>query len=106
MEHSLFLKIIGLLACPVLIFMVLPSCQHESLLIDDLDTVCFETQILPILQTSCGMMGCHDGTEEGFLAADYQSIVQSVVPGDPRASALYSVITDINSEKTLTRNYD
>jgi hypothetical protein len=94
-------KTLGLFAFSAIIYLSLPSCQHESNIIDDLDTVCFDTQILPILQTSCGMMGCHDGTEEGFLAADYQSIVESVIPGDPRGSALYNVVTDINSENMM-----
>jgi len=44
------------------------------------------------------MTGCHDGTEDGFLAADYESVMQSVVPGKPRSSKLYTVLIDIHGE--------
>ena len=54
--------------------------------------------MLPIIQTSCGISGCHDGSAEGFLATDYASIMRSVVPGDPRGSTLYSVITKNGGE--------
>lgn len=77
------------------------SCTHEPDNIYDLDPVCFDSQVLPIIQTSCGISGCHDGTQEGFLATDYQSIMNSVSPGDPRKSTLYKVITDINSDNMM-----
>jgi hypothetical protein len=74
------------------------SCTHDPENIEAFEPVCFDTQVLPILQISCGMTGCHDGTEEGFLATDYNSVLQSVKPGDPRGSALYKAITDIHSD--------
>jgi len=79
----------------------MPSCTHEPENLDGLDTVCFETQVLPVIQTSCGMTGCHDGSAEGFLATDYPSIMETVIPGDPRSSKLYKVITDINSDDMM-----
>lgn len=80
---------------------LLPSCTHEPAGIESMDTVCFDTQILPILQPSCGMAGCHDGTEEGFLADDYESVMKSVVAGKPRSSKLYTVLTDIYGENIM-----
>ena len=94
-------RISGLLLFLPLIFAVLPACHQESLLIEDMDTVCFYGQVMPVLQTSCGIAGCHDGSQEGFLAAGYSSVMQSVVPGDPRGSKLYQVITDINGEEMM-----
>ena len=91
----------GLLVFLPLLFAALPACHHEPLIIDDLDTVCFGAQVLPVLQGSCGIAGCHDGSQEGFLAADYASIVRSVKSGDPRGSKLYQVITDINGEEMM-----
>jgi len=99
--HSLSHRTSGFLLFLPLIFTVLPSCYHESLLIDDMDTVCFYGQVMPVLQTSCGIAGCHDGSQEGFLAASYNTVMQSVVPGDPRGSKLYKVITDINSDDMM-----
>lgn len=99
--HSLSHKTAGFFLFISLILAALPSCHQESLLIDDMDTVCFYGQVMPVLQTSCGMAGCHDGSQEGFLAASYNTVMQSVVPGDPRGSKLYQVITDINGEQMM-----
>jgi cytochrome c5 len=79
----------------------LSSCTHDSSLIEGIDTVCFESQVMPIMQTSCGISGCHDGSAEGFNTTDYQTIMQAVTPNDPRGSKLYQVITDINSENMM-----
>jgi hypothetical protein len=87
----------GLIFCltPIMI----PSCTHDPAGIELLDTVCFDTQILQIIQTSC--KSCHDGSTEGFSATDYASIMQSVTPGDPRGSKLYKAITDIWGEHLM-----
>lgn len=77
------------------------SCTHEPAGIEDLDTVCFDTQILPILQTSCGISGCHDGSGEEIRIYDYNSIMEMVTPGDPHGSKLYRVITTINGENLM-----
>jgi cytochrome c5 len=82
------------------IFMLF-SCTHDPVSLDSLDPVCFDTQVLPIMQTSCGMTGCHDGTSEGFNASGYEAIMQAVKPGDPRNSTLYKVITDVNGENMM-----
>ena len=64
----------------------------------DPDTVYFQNDVLPLIQSSCGVIGCHDpGThEEGVILTSYQSIMQTaeVVPFDPQESKLYEVITD------------
>lgn len=79
------------------------SCTHDPVFISEMDTICFEKQILPVLQNSCGISGCHDsGSEsEGFDATDYHSVMKSVTPGDVHESKLYSVITDIWSENMM-----
>jgi cytochrome c5 len=101
MNRSPFRKIFFLPVFSVFILTILPACHHESLLIEGLDTVCFYGQVMPVLEISCGIAGCHDGSQEGFLAADYSSVMQSIVPGDPRGSKLYQVITDINGETMM-----
>ena len=79
------------------------SCTHDPLFISEFDTICFEKQILPVLQNTCGISGCHDGgyESEGFDATDYHSIMKSVTPGDVHASTLYHVITDIWGENMM-----
>ena len=101
MNRSALRNVFFLPVFSAFILNVLPACHHESLLIDDLDTVCFYGQVMPVLQTSCGISGCHDGSQEGFQTTNYSSIMQSVVPGDPRGSKLYQVITDINGEQMM-----
>lgn len=86
----------------LLSLLYLPSCTHDPLGIEALDSVCFDKEIFPIIQTSCGKPGCHiSGATEGFDASNYQSILNSVKPGDPRGSVLYKVITNINSENMM-----
>jgi uncharacterized membrane protein len=87
-------------------FLIIPlfvSCTHDPVNIELMDTVCFERQVLPIIQSSCRISGCHDaGTaESGFAATDYESIMSIVNAGSPRDSKLYKVITDINGENFM-----
>lgn len=96
LKSGAFYRIYWLLIIPLI-----STCYHGPSIIDLLEPVCFESQVLPIIQTSCAMAGCHDGTAEGFLATDYNSIVRSVTPGDPRGSTLYDVITRINGEHMM-----
>lgn len=92
----------------LLVFVLLPfmfssSCKHDPQGIGQMDTVCFQTQILPILQTSCGM--CHgSGDEGGFSTESYQSIMSIVSPGNASKSTLYKVITEVNGENMMPPN--
>jgi hypothetical protein len=75
--------------------------------IDQLDTVCFQSQVLPILQTSCGMAGCHgSGGEhsEGFNPSTYQGIMDIVTPGSAAKSKLYQIITQVNGDNMMPQN--
>jgi hypothetical protein len=91
------------ISCCFSILLFLPSCTHDPIGIEELDTVCFDTRVFPIIQTSCGISGCHNGVsgEEGFDASNYESIMKAVTPGDPRGSTLYKVITDIHGEHMM-----
>lgn len=74
-----------------------PSC--------DPDTVFFQNEILPLLVSSCGVIGCHDpGTaEDDVVLTDYASIMSTgkIRPGNPNDSELYEVITDADPEKRM-----
>jgi hypothetical protein len=71
----------------------------------DPDTVYFQNTILPLLQSSCGTIGCHDpGTAtERIILTDYQNIMNSdiITPGNPRNSDLYEVITETDPDKIM-----
>lgn len=71
----------------------------------DPDTVYFQNIVLPLLQSSCGVIGCHDpGTaQDGVILTDYQNIVSTagVIPGDPTESELYEVLIDPDPDKRM-----
>ncbi len=71
----------------------------------DPDTVYFKNDILPLLQSSCGTMGCHDaGTAtEGIILTDYENIINTgdVEPFDAESSDIYEVITETDTDKRM-----
>ena len=64
----------------------------------DPDTVYFERDLLPILQSTCAQPGCHDAItmEDGVRLTDYNSVMQTteVEPFNPGESKIYKVITE------------
>jgi hypothetical protein len=90
-------RIIYLLPLVLLLpFLFTNACKHDPQGIDQLDTICFQTQILPILQTACGRCHGAGGGTGGFSPANYTSIMRSVTPGSAVKSTLYKVITEVN----------
>lgn len=64
-------------------------------------TVCFQRDILPILQSNCAMSGCHDSQtrEEGIELTSFQTMMASkggslVRAHNPEGSKLYEAITE------------
>lgn len=71
-------------------------------------TVCFQRDILPILQSSCAMSGCHDAQtrEEGIELTSYQTLMASKGGGliranNPDGSKLYKAITDSDPKDAM-----
>jgi hypothetical protein len=62
------------------------------------DTVYFERDILPIMQSTCAQPGCHDAItqQDGVRLTDYASVMATgkIEPGNPDDSELYEVIVD------------
>lgn len=100
----------------------LHSCRHEPLIptvtppIDTTgsstvshpcspDSVYFELQILPILQSNCAMSGCHDAAsaQDGVVLTDYSNVMNTadVRPFDLGGSDLYEVITETDPDKQM-----
>lgn len=71
----------------------------------DPDSVYFENDIFPLLNSSCGIAGCHDaGTkEDGISVASYADILNSdlVVPSRPDKSEIIEVITESDPDKVM-----
>lgn len=71
----------------------------------DPDTIYFERDLLPILQSACAQPGCHDAItqQDGVRLTDYASVMETgkIVPGDPDDSELYEVIIDPDLDKRM-----
>ncbi|MEX1188780.1 MAG: c-type cytochrome domain-containing protein [Bacteroidia bacterium] len=65
--------------------------------------VCFESEILPIFQSSCAMTGCHDAIthEEGIRLYTYSGIMQEIVPFQPTEGDIMESITDDDPDKIM-----
>jgi len=97
-------KIPEMLSPFVLVFIVFNSCTHEPDYLNEFnDTICFSSQVLPLLQNTCGTSGCHDASTAsgGFVPANYENIVRFVKAGSPRESKLYVVTSNIRGEHLM-----
>ncbi|MGA2405315.1 MAG: c-type cytochrome domain-containing protein [Bacteroidales bacterium] len=64
---------------------------------------CFTRDILPVIVSYCATTGCHDAAshKEGYNYTTYTNIINSVTPGNPGASRLYTVITSSGEESKM-----
>lgn len=86
--YVLLVRLILVIACLNLL-----SCKHDAILSDNIPEICFEREVLPVYQNSCGMTGCHNGSgESGYSLTDYFGISHSVVAGKPYESPSYKAI--------------
>lgn len=65
------------------------------------DTVCFNTQVLPFIQSSCAMGGCHaaNNPADGLNLTTYTGIRSVVKPGNANDSKLIEEITRTDSKR-------
>lgn len=68
------------------------ACSSETEIIEP--EVCFEQEILPILNSNCTQSGCHNDVdhEKGFIANQYNHILAEVKPGNYLSSKLYQLM--------------
>jgi len=84
----------------------LQSCNHNSPITSDgiatdpntvfSDTIYFDSQIMPLMVSSCAYSGCHDAAthRDGVDLSTYSKIISTaeVVAGKPEKSELYEVM--------------
>ena len=71
------------------------SCRHDPIGTESLPSVCFTTDVLPIIQSNCAKSGCHHGLGDEVGDLRTAAVIRSIVsPGKPYDSRLYSAITD------------
>lgn len=58
------------------------------------DTVCFNTEVLPLFSSYCGSSGCHDITshKEGVILTDYIHIMKGIKAKQPNNSEYFTII--------------
>ncbi|MBZ5858686.1 c-type cytochrome [Flavihumibacter profundi] len=65
------------------------------------DTVYYANDIQPLLNSSCGMSGCHDAVthKEGVNVTSYANVMRMVSAGNANNSKLYDVITNTGGDR-------
>jgi hypothetical protein len=77
-----------------------PDTTHPC----DPDTIYFEMDVLPILNSGCAKSGCHDATaQEGVRLDSYAAAMASDVirPGNPNGSKLFEKITETDPDDIM-----
>jgi mono/diheme cytochrome c family protein len=91
------------------------ACKHESFVgpIDPnnpSDTVCFESEILPLFISSCTYSGCHNeaSAEDGVVLISYSTIMNTgdVKPGNAKDSKIYEVLNEDGDDRMPQAPYD
>lgn len=87
---------LAIIAFGVLFLLSINSCKHDPVGITSQPDVCFEKEILPIIQNSCAKSGCHSSSDdEGELALNnHNDIIKEVTAFDPASSKIYKAITN------------
>jgi hypothetical protein len=57
------------------------------------DTVCFNTEVLPLYSSYCGSSGCHDiaSHKEGVILTDYSRIMLGIRAKQPNNSNYFTI---------------
>lgn len=109
-----YAAVIGLILFILMLLFV--SCKHQipqQDLIDtpvtggtqtcSTDTVYFQNKVLPLINSSCAMSGCHDAVtkKDGVNLSSYAYILATggVKPGDPANSKLYKVLNKTGGDR-------
>lgn len=93
------MKYFAVLVSSSILFIVL-SCSKDKTPAPpkpcDPSKVYFEKDILPILNSSCAMSGCHDvaTSADGYQFTTYDGVMDAIKKGNPSDSKLYKAITE------------
>jgi uncharacterized membrane protein len=73
---------------------------------DQTDSICFSQNILPLLQSSCAVAGCHDQTthKEGLNLSSYSTLMsnsESIKPYNPSGSKVYKAMITTSGEDVM-----
>ena len=91
-----------LIVAVTVIVTILNNCTSEY--IENINGVCFESEVMPILQSNCTQSGCHNSIdrESGYDFSGYENIIKKgVIPGDYRNSEIYRVLIKPGGEEAM-----
>ncbi len=88
-------KISVFLTIAALGVLIVFSCKHKAPNAFEFDEICFNTEILPIFQSNCATCHNEEYAEEDYIYTNYNSIMETIKPGDPDGSKAYQYITEI-----------
>ncbi|MCY7409280.1 MAG: hypothetical protein LH473_03330 [Chitinophagales bacterium] len=65
------------------------------------DSICFQNEIFPIINSNCAKSGCHDAItmEKGYNFSTYSGIMEAVMPGNLEDSKLYEVLNEEGEDR-------
>ncbi len=85
--------------------MQLQSCRHDPVGIDELDTVCFTRDVVPILMSQCAECHSPNGSKSDILIDSiYENVLQLVTPGNIAKSKLYTIVSSPNNPNMMPPN--
>ena len=60
------------------------------------DTVCFNSQVLPLYQSYCASAGCHSAASAsaGVITTDYFNIMKGIRANSPNSSKYYTILSN------------
>jgi cytochrome c553 len=105
-------KILSILSLVITIGVIINACKHEPPMIAIDATpipgpvanngVCFQNDILPLLQSNCAKSGCHDAaSRQGeYILDSYSNILKKgISPGNATGSKIYKVLFETGNDK-------
>ena len=83
----------------------LPSCKHDPQGLENLDIICFNNQVAPILVAHCSVCHSDNDAKGGYIIDSvYNNVLNLVNPGKPWASKLYNIVSSPNNPNMMPPN--
>jgi len=99
MKKKMPARSFALIPASLLVFALLPACQHDTVNPYAIPEVCFEEQVLPVFMSSCGTTGCHSASDNHeYVFTDYTNIMKAIRAEKPDRSPAYIAITASHGE--------
>jgi len=86
-------RIIFTLTVLMLLSIYFTSCTHEPELAPGTPTICFNSDVMLIINSNCNIQGCHGSGGEAPALNTYDEVSRYVTPFKPTQSQLHKVIT-------------